>query len=420
MRRLPGTLPRGRSLRADTLPRRRREGIDARVFTDRLRSVPWDALDAQVALPAIGRVLAGAAAEREVDRALRGHRLLPAAARTAVVEAIFGVALWRRRLAWHTGGCEIPAALLTSLLRDLALVPERRACALAVLAQPPPRRDGVPPLLADRWSLPDWLAADLERELGPAADAFCAAISTPGPVCLRVNRLRGSRDQVAAALRAEGIATRPGQRSFDALIVETRNANLFGAQAWREGLFEPQDEGSQLVGQLVRAQAGETVLDLCAGAGGKSLLLAAQGATVLAYDVDRERLSRLRTRARRALATHIEVVGAPAPADRVLVDAPCSELGTLRRGPDARWRTRPHDLAGFPPLQAALLEQAALFARKRVVYATCTIRRDENEAVAAAFEARHPAFHRSETLRLLPHEHGTDGFFAVAWDRTPP
>ena len=396
---------------------------------ERLADIPWSALRADLALPAIARVLAGAPAEREVDRALRAHRGLSPAERSAAVEAIFGVALWRRRLAWHAGlagedgasassTADASALLLTCLLRDLAGVPQAQACALTGVAEPPPPQRPAPTRLADRWSLPDWLEAHLLRELPHDAEAFCAALSVPGPVCLRTNRLLCTRDALADRLRDEGIATRQGQRSPDALIVETRNANLFGAQAWRDGLFEPQDEGSQLVGQLVEAQPGDTVLDLCAGAGGKSLLLAAQGATVFAHDLDRGRLSRLKTRARRAHADNIEIVREPVPADRVLVDAPCSELGTLRRGPDARWRIPESALTAHPPLQLQLLETGARCARRRLVYATCTVNRAENEDVALRFESAHPEFRRARELLLLPHLDGTDGFFAAAWDRT--
>lgn len=383
---------------------------------ERLRQIPWDALRADVALPAIARVLAGEAAEREVDRALRTHRDLTREQRAAAAEAIFGVALWRRRLRWETAASS-PEVLLASLLRDLAQLPEERALALAGLEELP--RNAQPPRrLADRWSLPDWLETHLAAELGECAEAFCAAIAVPGPVCLRANRLLCTREELAVRLGEEGISTLQAPRAPDALLVTSAQPNLFGARAWREGLFEPQDEGSQLLGRLVEAGPGETVLDLCAGAGGKSLLLAAQRAQVLAHDIDRGRLRRLQARATRARATaFIEVIETPRSADRVLVDAPCSELGTLRRGPDARWRIDPRSLAELPALQARLLESAAPLAGRRIVYGTCTINRAENEEVADAFDRAHPEFRRAATWRTLPHVEGTDGFFAAVWDR---
>jgi 16S rRNA (cytosine967-C5)-methyltransferase len=303
--------------------------------------------------------------------------------------------------------------LLACLIRDLAESP------LPSGLRAPPPQPGEPERLADRWSLPDWLEQTLLDELQGAAEPFCAAIAVPGPVCLRANLLLNSRDELSAALRGEGIETQPAARAPDALLVRTPQANLFGSGAWREGRFELQDEGSQLAGRLVEAQPGETVLDLCAGAGGKSLLLAAQGARVLAHDVDGERLTRLRARARRARADgRIEVGAAPQPADRVLVDAPCSELGTLRRGPDARWRLDPAAAATLPATQRRLLDTAAPLARKRLVYVTCTITRSENEAVAEDFERRHREFRRARAFwNTLPHTNGTDGFFGAVWDR---
>ena len=358
--------------------------------THRLREVPWDRVPNEIALPAIGRVLEGAPAEREVDKALRSGRDLDNDGRRALAEAIFGVALWRRRLRWHAGA-DAPTDKLLTTLRALPDLP-------------------APPRLADRWSLPDWLEAHLEKELGDQADAFCAAIAVPGPVCLRANRILITREELAQRL---DFATRPGRLAPDALVVETKNANLFGSPAWRDGLFEVQDEGSQLVGRLVEPEPGETVLDLCAGAGGKSLLLAAQGARVLAHDIDGEKLGRLSVRAARARVP-IRIVRRPENAEHVLVDAPCSEIGTLRRGPDARWRLT---LQPFP--QREILETAARNARKRIVYVTCTLNRAENEDVAKSFDEAHPEFRRSRTMKLLPHVDDTDGFFAAVWDRRP-
>ena len=398
----------------------------------RLEAVPWDALAglAEAVLPAVARVLDGAAAEREVDRLLRAHRALTAAQRTAAVEAIFGVGLWRRRLRAHAGSGD-PRALLFALLRDLGGVQEDRAAELTGLAPPLPSRSPPPQRLADRWSYPDWIEAVFLRELGPGAEALAAALCAPGPVCLRANALRTSRDELARALHAEGVDARPGKYAPDALVVTTARPNLLALRTYREGLFELQDEGSQVVAQLVQAQPGETVLDFCAGAGGKTLALAAAMSgrgRLVAWDPDRERIGRLRDRAARAGAA-VEI-GRDVQADAVLVDAPCSELGTLRRGPDLRFRLREEDALRYPGVQRDILEAALRRVRPggRLVYATCTLRREENEEAAAAMERSHlelarlslelpPELLRGDFLRTWPHLHDMDGFFAAAWRR---
>jgi 16S rRNA (cytosine967-C5)-methyltransferase len=220
---------------------------------------------------------------------------------------------------------------------------------------------------------------------------------------------------------------------------EGKRPNLYGLRAQQEGLFEVQDEGSQLLGLLMEAHPGDSVLDLCAGAGGKTLQLAAamgdQG-RLLAYDPDAERLDRLLQRATRAGLRRLELLRAPPTAglqvDRVLVDAPCSELGTLRRGPDLRFRLGPEALTRWLPVQSALLRDAARHVRPggRLVYATCTLNRAENEAQVERFLAEHPDFRpvrpagldpsllEGEYLRVLPHRHGTDGFFAAVLERS--
>ena len=408
----------------------------------RLRRVPWHAL-AGVArdLDApIAEILAGGPAERVVRRVLRAHRSLGAAGRAAVAEALFGIALWRRRLRAQLDDPAVaPRALLAALLRDLGGV--ERAEELAGLAPgtlPSPRPP--PASLADRASLPDWLAAELGRAAGDAAGALADALGTPGPICLRANALRASRAEIAARLAAEGVATRPGELAPHALVALAPRVNVYGLAAHRRGDAEVQDEGSQLLGALVGARPGETVLDLCAGAGGKSLLLAADvgpRGQVHSADPDAARLSRLRVRAARAGAAHVVGVEGPAPAeglraDRVLADVPCSELGALRRGPDQRWRIDPTGFPELPPLQREILTRAARHVRPggRLVYATCTFRVEEDEEVARAFERVHPGFTRivppeapattvtaEGFVRTWPHLHDTDGFFAAAWER---
>jgi 16S rRNA (cytosine967-C5)-methyltransferase len=408
---------------------------------ERLRDLPWEALPPPAALvPALSRVLAGEAAERVLPRLLRGLPGLDRRGRAAVAEAVFGVGLWRRRLAWQLGEPDpAPPRLLAALLRDLGdRADAERLAGLPAGSLPPPRPP--PPGLADRWSLPDWLAGELGRAAGEQAPALAEALCRPGPIVLRVNPLRASAAEVAGRLAAEGVSTRPGRLAPLALEVTGPRPNLLGLGPVRRGWCEVQDEGSQLVAAAVGARPGEAVLDLCAGAGGKSLALAAAvgpGGRVHACDPDPERLSRLRARARRAgagaiVAVHGEASPPDLVVDRVLVDAPCSELGPLRRGPDLRWRLDPASFAALPALQRALLERALthLVPGGRLVYATCTIRREENEAVVEALEAAHPALRRVRPevpaevvgpdglLRTWPHRHGTDGFFAAAWERS--
>jgi 16S rRNA (cytosine967-C5)-methyltransferase len=409
----------------------------------RLRAVPWRALHGLgPALDApLAAVLAGSAAERVLDRFLRDRRALDNPARSACAEAIFGVGLWRRRLAAQLGRPlpgTAPRLLLAALLRDLG--GEAGAEGLLELppgSLPPP---GPPPVgLEDRCSLPDWLGEALRREAGPETGAAAEAMNLPGPVCLRANPQRAGREALAARLAAEGLAARPGALAPDALRVGSARPNLLASPAFREGWFEVQDEGSQLLGELVEARPGDAVLDRCAGAGGKALQLAAAvgpEGIVHACDRDGARLARLAGRARRAGALgQVRVHGeAPPPGlkvTRALVDAPCSELGALRRGPDQRWRIDPAGFAALPALQLRLLREAAACVAPggRLAYATCTFRREENEEVARAFEAAAPGWRRARPaalgplldaeglLRLWPHRHGTDGFFGVAWDR---
>jgi 16S rRNA (cytosine967-C5)-methyltransferase len=233
------------------------------------------------------------------------------------------------------------------------------------------------------------------------------------------------------------------------LVFETR-VNAFGLSAFRDGLFEVMDEGSQLVAELVAPPPGGRVLDACAGAGGKTLalgaLLAGRG-RVLALDTDGKKLEELRRRARRAGLTNVEAktvtddLASVAKAvrgtfDRVLVDAPCSGLGTLRRNPEARWRLTRATVDSFPARQLALLVTYAPLAAVggRLVYATCTVNRDENERVVERFLAERNDFvpvpvkeiwgrERAAqlgdgmTLRLTPQAHDTDGFFAAVLRR---
>jgi 16S rRNA (cytosine967-C5)-methyltransferase len=290
-------------------------------------------------------------------------------------------------------------------------------------------------------------------DLGEAeALALGEAMNRRAPLAVRVNTGRLSRAELIARLADEQVTARPTPLASDGLTFETR-VNAFGLTAFRDGFFEVMDEGSQLVAELVAPPPGGRVADACAGAGGKTLAIGAGLAgkgRVMAMDTDGKKLEELRRRARRAGLTNVEArqvneggksdgksdVARPGSFDRVLVDAPCSGLGTLRRNPEARWRLTRAAVESFPARQLALLvDYAPLCAvGGRLIYATCTVTRAEHDRVVERFLAERDDFvqvpvkeiwgrARAEqvgdgtVLRLLPHRHDTDGFFAAVLRR---
>ena len=302
-------------------------------------------------------------------------------------------------------------------------------------------------------SLPDWLAARLVADWGDRAEPLALALNARAPMTVRANLLVGDRAALIAELARAGLTARPGAWTDTATIVESRT-NLFALDAFRRGALEAQDEGSQLLADLAVANlpgAKPLVVDLCAGAGGKTLAIAARlasasglGGRIVAADVDARKLEELRRRARRATVSNAQAVaiaGGEWPAaldalrgkaDVVLVDAPCSGVGALRRNPEARWRLREDDLAAFAARQREIAGNARhLLARGgRLVYATCSLLRAENQDVAAALAAAHPDLAPQPLDEVLgaararelgdgdgaftvtPDRHGTDGFYA--------
>jgi 16S rRNA (cytosine967-C5)-methyltransferase len=321
--------------------------------------------------------------------------------------------------------------------------------------------------LALRTGHPAWFVGLAQQLLGQEARALLDADNQDPPLVVRANALRGTREELQERLRREGFAARPTRWSPLGLVVEPKEG-AFRTRSFQEGWFEAQDEGSQLLALLVGAEPGRWVLDACAGAGGKTLLLAAQmrnKGRVVALDTHQGRLLELKRRAARAGADNYEALvvaedgsvkgsaralragqaGRPAlprkQYDAVLVDAPCSGLGTLRRTPELRWRHDPASLQGYPPRQLAILEQQAPRVKPggRLVYATCTIAPGEDEDVVQRFLAAHPEFalrdaaaclpesvrtdgltDSSGFLRLWPHRHGTEGFFGAVLERSAP
>ena len=304
---------------------------------------------------------------------------------------------------------------------------------------------------AVRLEVPDWILPALEARFGADLETEMTAALQQAPLDLRVNLLKGTREEALAALAAEGLEAAPTKLSPWGLRIEGRRSVTAGP-AFQSGLVEIQDEGSQLVAALVGATGDMRVVDWCAGAGGKTLALAMtmqNRGHLVACDVSGPRLEGAVRRLRRAGVQNSErhqvtpgdkwAKRRAGTFDRVLVDAPCTGTGTWRRNPDARLRLRPQDLAELVPKQAAILDAASRLVRVggRLVYATCSLLAEENEQQIEAFLTRHPTFRVMPVaeawslpdavpgpiagpgpfLSLTPLRHGTDGFFGAVLER---
>ena len=306
-----------------------------------------------------------------------------------------------------------------------------------------------------RHNLPEWLVQPLKSQVGDEFWPLVDALNAPAPLDLRVNMLNDKREDVQRELKAAGIDSRPTPYSPWGLRLADK-PQLTKLDAFARGAIEVQDEGSQLLALLLEARRGEMVVDFCAGAGGKTLAIgAAMRSTgrLYAFDTSAHRLDALKPRLARSGLSNVHpaaiaherddrIKRLAGKIDRVIVDAPCSGLGTLRRNPDLKWRQSVQAVEEMTAKQAAILASAARLLKPggRLVYATCSVLPQENETIAQAFEQAHPEFkplavgdllrHQKVAadgltsgegerfLRLWPHRHQTDGFFAAAWERS--
>jgi 16S rRNA (cytosine967-C5)-methyltransferase len=327
---------------------------------------------------------------------------------------------------------------------DAALSADDRAWLAAFKSS---SRMPLPPAVAAE--LPDWLWDRLVDVYGETETiALARAFQAPAAIDLRVNPLKTTRSKALYALRAEGVDATAAP--YAPLGIRLAGRPSLVKHPWLvDGRLEVQDEGSQLIGQLVAPRRSDMVVDFCAGAGGKTLLLGAlmrsQG-RLYAFDVAAKRLANLSPRLARSGLSNVhpqliaherdtKVKRLAGKIDRVLVDAPCTGFGTLRRNPDLKWRQTPNDLAELTAKQARILAAAATLVKRggRIVYATCSILPEENDAIVAGFLAAHPEFLQKDAsaelaraeialdtgpaLRLYPHRHGCDGFYAAILER---
>ncbi|MBI2509274.1 MAG: RsmB/NOP family class I SAM-dependent RNA methyltransferase [Betaproteobacteria bacterium] len=383
----------------------------------------------------------------------RAHRALGSHDRAFVADSVYGVLRYKRTLESLSASTGARRLLIIYLLkinslsiRELSgvLSAAERSWAAGVKAA---SLDGAP--LAVRAELPDWIVERLARAM-PEAEilALARGLNQPAPLDLRVNSLRASREEALRGLASSGIEAEPTPYSPVGLRVRGRPA-INRHPLFEAGALEVQDEGSQLLCHLVAPRRHDLVADFCAGAGGKSLMLGAlmhSRGRLYAFDVSSARLARLKPRLKRSGLSNLyahpirnendpRVKRLAGKMDRVLVDAPCSGLGTLRRNPDLKWRQSPRSVEELKAKQAAILRAAANLVKPggRLVYATCSLLAEENEDIVSAFLAERPEFQQLDCARLLresrialdtgpflrlcPHLHGTDGFFAAALAR---
>ncbi len=300
-----------------------------------------------------------------------------------------------------------------------------------------------------RASLPPWLFEKLLARYGESETLELAdSLNRPAPLDLRVNTIKATREQAIAALALAPITSELTPYSPLGLRLQKKPA-LQNLTLFAEGGIEVQDEGSQLLALIVGAKRGEMVVDFCAGAGGKTLALGAamrNTGRLYAFDISDKRLAKLKPRLARSGLSNVhpvviahendaKVKRLAGKIDRVLVDAPCSGLGTLRRNPDIKWRQSVDGLSELKPKQIAILSGAARLVKAggRLVYATCSLLDEENEAIVEDFLATHPEFalvpmkqvlaeqkiplEMESYLKLFPHRHHTDGFFAAVLER---
>lgn len=390
---------------------------------------------------------AKAAADRTIGGWGKAHRFAGSKDRAAIAERVYTV-LRRRNECAYTMNAETPRALV---LGSLAAIDELDVERIDALCTDGPHALGAMSVaereqLATRRALPPdqpwialnypaWLHDQFRAAFGSDLETEVAALNARAPLDLRVNTLCARRDDMLRELESEAFQASPCPHAAQGIrLAAGTDAKVSSIAAYLAGRIEIQDEGSQLAVAMADAKPGDTVVDLAAGAGGKSLALAAameNRGRVLACDIEPIRLRKMEPRVIRAGATIIDIVGDPYGgaistavgdgADIVFVDAPCSSTGTWRRNPESKWTLDEARLANFRAAQTKLLDRAVQLAKPggRIVYVVCSLLPSEGVEQIEHFVARNPAWHLTKSTRLTPARDDTDGFFAAVLERAP-
>jgi 16S rRNA (cytosine967-C5)-methyltransferase len=433
----------------------------------------------QAAVELLGSILASWQSEKRIpadkliENYFRSRRFIGSKDRAYVGELVYWVLRHKAALEWWLaeklkGDVHARAIVLTALMLrkecDLPMlaahtqdsahalpsltVPEKARCeqVYGQMIEQPDMPDPV------RSNYPQWMDAMLRESFGARFEEAMRALNTQAATDLRVNTLKTTREELLEGLRSEAFDVSPTPLSPVGIRLAKR-APIFTSQFFKAGHFEVQDEGSQMVALLVDAKAGDKVVDFCAGAGGKTLAIAAMmknKGRILAWDNSEKRLSQIKERLKRAGVDNVQIHAIEnehdqfikrhkASCDRVLVDAPCSGTGTWRRNPDIKWRFNEKDLQEVLAVQQSILQSAARLVKPggRLIYATCSILQSENERQVEEFLKNVNNFRvvcarklwdknsfdgdadAASYLSVTPHQDGVDGFFAAVLERLP-
>lgn len=373
-------------------------------------------------------------ADKVIERLLKANRKWGSADRAVVSEIFYNIIRWKKRLEYYMGEGVKPGNIYKLILAYLLWSETKHKKfeefeGIKVADILTKLKKNTVPTKAVEYSVPEWLAETLEKELGDRWEKEMAALNEQAPTVLRANTLKTSARHLIQELAHENVESHEVRHAADAVQLEEKK-NVFLTSAFKDGLFEVQDAGSQKIGEFLDVQEGMRVVDACAGAGGKTLHLAAlmqNKGQIIALDIYDWKLAELKRRAKRAGAHNIEtrlisdnkvIKRLHEKADRVLIDAPCSGLGVLKRNPDSKWKIDQDFIDRINGEQQQILQDYSKMLKKggKMVYATCSILPSENNEQVETFLKNNPDFKLIKEEQLMPSE-GYDGFYMALIER---
>lgn len=373
-------------------------------------------------------------ADKVIERLLKAHRKWGSQDRAVVSEIFYNIIRWKKRLEYYMGEGAKPGNIYRMILAYLLWTKthykkfeEFEGIKIADILNK--LKKGTVPTKAVQYSIPEWLAETLEKELGANWEKEMDALNDPAPTVLRVNTLKTTKEKLIEELQKSEIESHAVRGYEDAVELEEKK-NVFLTEAFKKGMFEVQDASSQLIGKFLDVKEGMRVVDACAGAGGKTLHIAAlmkNKGQIIALDIFEWKLAELKRRAKRAGAHNIEtkiiddnkvIKRLHNSADRLLIDAPCSGLGVLKRNPDSKWKIDQDFIDRIKKEQENILQDYSKIIKKggQMVYATCSILPSENTLQTKNFIEKNPEYELIGEEKIMP-SHGYDGFYMALIQR---